>query len=125
MNNKLLSFPTITDTQYPFLIPSLIILGALLVVAVVIFLVIKLRSKKANKSIDNNEWFVALGEKENIKEVSGVGSRLTLVLVDKEKIDREKLKSLGVSSVLTMSNKVTLVIEGQAEKILENLKKDL
>ena len=98
---------------------------ALLVVAVVIFLVIKLRSKKANKSIDNNEWFVALGEKENIKEVSGVGSRLTLVLVDKEKIDREKLKSLGVSSVLTMSNKVTLVIEGQAEKILENLKKDL
>ena len=31
--------------------------------------------------------------------------------------DLPRLKELGVSSILVMSNKVTLVIEGQAEKV--------
>ena len=75
--------------------------------------------------MNNDEWFVALGGKENVKEINAVGSRLSLVLIDKEKVDREKLKTLGVSSVVSMSNKVTLVIEGKAEKIAETLKSSL
>ena len=103
----------------------LVVLDALLLLFV-IFMVIRHHVTKSPKvKVDNNEWFIALGGKENVKEISAVGSRLSLNLLDKEKIDREKLKTLGVSSVVVMSNKVTLVIEGKAEKIAETLKQSL
>ena len=70
---------------------------------------------------DLNEQY----EKGNIKEIKAIGSRLNLVLLDKEKINRGRLKELGVTSILVMSNKVTLVIEGQAEKIASSIQKDL
>ena len=103
----------------------LIIVGcALLVSAAVVLLVVKLRKKKAN-SFSSNDWLIALGDKDNIKEVMATGSRLSVVLFDKEKIDREKLKELGVSSVLVMSNKVTLVIEDKAESVAASIQKEL
>ena len=103
----------------------LIIVGALLLVsAVVVLLVAKLRKKKTN-SFSGNDWLIALGDKDNIKEVMATGSRLSVVLFDKEKIDREKLKELGVSSVLVMSNKVTLVIEDKAELVATSIQKEL
>ena len=57
--------------------------------------------------------------------MTAIGSRLSVSLLDKEKIDREKLKELGVSSVLVMSNKVTLVIEDKAEQVAASIQKDL
>ena len=90
-----------------------------------IALIIVLNRKKKNPKVVDTDWFLALGGKENIKEATAVGSRLNLNLVNKENIDREKLKELGVSSVLTMSNKVTLVIEGQAEKIAQVINNSL
>lgn len=101
------------------------VLDAVLV-AFVLFMVIRYLVKKSPKvKVNNDDWFNALGGKENVKEISAVGSRLSLNLLDKEAIDREKLKTLGVSSVVSMSNKVTLVIEGKAEQIAETLKQSL
>ena len=101
------------------------VLDAVLV-AFVLFMVIRHLVKKSPRvKVNNNDWFNALGGKENVKEISAVGSRLSLNLLDKEAIDREKLKTLGVSSVVSMSNKVTLVIEGKAEQIAETLKQSL
>ena len=103
----------------------------LIVMAVVFFLaalgilIYLIVSKKKENKENGGVWLLALGNKENVKEVSAVGSRLTVNLEDKEKIDRVKLKELGVSSVLVMSNKVTLVIEGKAEMIANMIKKDL
>ena len=57
--------------------------------------------------------------------MTAIGSRLSLKLENNELINKDKLKELGVSSVLVMSNKVTLVIEGQAEKVAEIIKKEL
>ena len=100
--------------------------GIALVIIVAIILVVALVNVRRGKAtINNSDWLIALGDKENIKEVTATGSRLSLVLVDKEKIDREKLKQLGVSSVLVMSNKVTLVIEDKAEQIATSIQKDL
>lgn len=93
----------------------------LFIVVVIVFN--KVRKPKVR--VNNDEWLIALGGKENIKEVNATGSRLALTLNDKDNIDREKLKTLGVSSVLVMSNKVTLVIEGKAEQIAESLKQSL
>ena len=113
-----------TDVNPQIVIWVSIIDGLLLLL--VIAMVIRFHLNKSPKvKVDNNEWFLALGGKENVKEINAVGSRLSLSLVDKEVIDREKLKTLGVSSVVAMSSKVTLVIEGKAEKIAETLKQSL
>jgi phosphotransferase system IIB component len=123
--NNVFNLPLSTVDINPNLIIGLVIVNALMLLLVII-MVIRFHVQKSPKvKVDNNEWLIALGGKENIKEINAVGSRLSLNLNDKEAIDREKLKTLGVSSVVSMSNKVTLVIEGKAEKIAESLKQSL
>ena len=117
--------PTILANTNDNLILILIIIGGVLLLTAAIVLTIVFTNKKKAQKFDHNVWLSALGEKENIKELTAIGSRLTVNLVDKEKIDREKLKELGVSSVLVMSNKVILVIEGKAEAVCEAIQKAL
>ena len=119
------NLPLLTDTNNTALIIWLVVFDVVLIAFVVLMVVRNSINKSPKARVDNNEWFDALGGKENIKEINATGSRLSLSLVDKEKINREKLKTLGVSSVVTMSNKVTLVIESKAEKIAEILKGSL
>ena len=119
------NLPLLTDTNNTTLIIWLAVVDALLLL-VVAAMFIRYKVKNSPKAkVNNDEWLNALGGKENIKEINAVGSRLSLNLENKEAIDREKLKTLGVSSVVAMSNKVTLVIEGKAEKIAETLKQSL
>ena len=124
MNNAF-NLPLLTSEINNTLVICLIALDAVLLFLVVIMVILHFVKKSPKQKVNNNEWFVALGGKENIKEINATGSRLSLVLNDKESIDREKLKQLGVSSVVTMSNKVTLVIESKAEMIAEKLKSSL
>ena len=120
---SLFNLPLLTEVNpLPFI---LIGSGVLIVIVVVIVLIFLLKGKKKKTSFNGDAWTNALGSKENIKEVTAIGSRLSVSLLDKEKIDREKLKELGVSSVLVMSNKVTLVIENQAEQIANSIKNNL
>lgn len=124
--NNLFNLPILTIDNQMLLIILFIVVGLVAIIGIVLLVYFLVHRKKGQKVIiDNNVWFLALGNKENIKEISGVGSRLSVKLVDKDKIDREKLKELGVSSVLVMSNKVTLVVEGQAEKLSEVLNANL
>ena len=85
------------------------------------------KNKKVEKKgvNDINEWINALGTKENIVEVNAIGSRLSIKLKDKEKINREELTRLGVKSIVMMSDKVTLVSELDNQKIMEEIKKGL
>ena len=112
------------DTNIPLII-GLASGGVVLIVTMILLLYFFVFKKKNKKSIDNNAWFVALGEKDNIKEVKGIGSRLTVVLLDQTKADKEQLKALGVSNIIAMSNKMTLVIEGEAERIANLLNNSL
>ena len=122
---KAFNLPLISTDVNPNIIIWLAVLDALLLLVVTIMVVRFHVTKSPKVRVNNDEWFVALGGKENVKEINAVGSRLSLNLGNKDAIDREKLKTLGVSSVVTMSNKVTLVIEGKAEKIAETLKQSL
>ncbi len=93
---------------------------AVIVIVLVIILLVNRNRKKDNKAIDNtanDDWLEALGGKENILEVSATGSRLTVKLQDINKHDKEKLKQLGVSNIVTMSDKLVLVVEDKAELI--------
>lgn len=116
--------PVFADIKpLPIILIVMAVVFFLAALGIVIYLIVD--NKKSKKPLDGSAWLLALGNKENIKEVTANGSRLSVVLVNKEIIDREKLKELGVSSVLTMSNKITLVIEGKAGKIASTIKKGL
>ena len=99
----------------------LIVFAALCLVGAAIIVIYMVKSGKKEKTINNETWLLALGGKENVSSIKGVGSRLSVVVNDKEKLDRQKLKELGVSSILTMSDKLVLVIEGKAENIAKKL----
>ena len=122
--NYLATLPLLANEIKPLAI-ILIVMAVVFFLAALGILIYLIVSKKKENEANGSVWLLALGNKENVKEVSAVGSRLTVNVEDKEKIDRTKLKDLGVSSILVMSNKITLVIEGKAEKIAALIKKDL
>ena len=116
-----MKFNLLNNTTLPMYAVVLIVAGCLVLVAILVFLVIFFGKRKKNPIVDESAWLNALGGKDNINSVSAIGSRINLSLKDKEKIDREKLTSLGVNSVLVMSNKVTLVIPNNAVDIAETI----
>jgi len=116
-----MKFDLLNSSTFPPYAVALIVVGCLLIVAILVFLVIFFGKRKKNSFVDESAWLSALGGKENIVSVSAIGSRINLSLKDKEKIDRVKLTNLGVNSVLTMSNKVTLVIANNAVDIAETI----
>ena len=65
-----------------------------------------------------------MGGRANIVEASAVGSRLSVKLVDKSLLDKERIKELGINNILEMSGKIILVVENNAEHILEELNKN-
>lgn len=102
---------------------------AVIIAAVVIIILIRnkksYKGKNDNLQVSTNEWLEALGGKDNIIELSAVGSRLNVMLNNKDLMNREKLTGLGVSNIMIMANKVILVIEDKAEKIASKIESDL
>ncbi|MDY4849098.1 MAG: PTS transporter subunit EIIB [Bacilli bacterium] len=99
----------------------------LIVITIIIFIVISIRFKNKNKlsnyKVDHSLWLEALGDKENIVSIEATMSRLTIIVNDQEKVDKEKLKTLGVSNIITMSNKIILVVENKAQEIKSELER--
>ena len=117
--------PLLTQsTQLPWYIIALFALTAVLIIALIIVLIIFFKKGKATK-IDNSLWFDNLGGKDNIVSVNQVGSRINLSLKDKDIINKDSLKELGVKSILVMSNKVTLVVESNADNIAKAINEAL
>lgn len=119
-----MQYPLLDKTNTPLAIALYVVGGVLLLAAIGIVIYMVVSSKKAAKG-NGAIWLEALGGKDNIEDVSGVGSRVSLVLKDKEIINRDQLKTLGVSSVLTMANKIILVIEDKAQSVADKIRKEL
>jgi len=107
-----------------------ICLGIVLVILLVIFFLFILpliKQKKIDESQQpkGREWLNALGGTDNIIGLSSSRSRLSVELKDSSLIDQEKLKSMGASSIITMSQKIILVIDNQADKIKKTIEKYL
>lgn len=111
------------------LIILFIIIGAVValgLIVLVIFLVNKSRkkSKKLSQAKQDEMLIEGLGGENNIESiVSVVGSRLSVKLFDAELLKRDLLKEAGITSVIVMSNKVTLVIENRAKELSRSLEK--
>ena len=99
----------------------------IIVIVLSIFLIASLLKKKSlNKqsqinNIDNDEVLIALGGKDNIIEHFVNGSRLSLILKNYDVVNIEKLNELGFPSVIKMSNKITLVYEGDLESLAKRI----
>lgn len=108
------------------LIIGLIILGIIIVVAVV--LLIRNKTKSNNKKASNdlfNQIMEGLGGIANINSLEAKMSRLNVSLKDDSLLNIESLKSSGVSRVIKMSNKITLLIGNVASEIEEQFKKEI
>ena len=109
--------PLLTDnTQLPGWLIALFVVTGILIIATIVVIIIFLKKRK-NVKVDDSLWIMNLGGKDNVESVNQVGSRINLVLKDKEVINKDNLKELGVKSILVMSNKVTLVVDTNAEDI--------
>ena len=109
--------PVIFDSFTNYL-PIIIGAGALVLFTLVFVLTYKLTRKKlSKKQPDNfNILLEALGGKGNIISVTNSRSRITLKLQDSSLINREKLTEAGVVSVISMSEKISLVFNEDASK---------
>lgn len=104
-----------------FLIIAIVI--ALIIALIIAFIIIN--NVKKNKFLKqrnaaNNELIDYLGGIDNIIKANAMGSRLSLVLDNYDLVNEEKIKELGVSTIIRMSNKITLVI-GEDAKDIESL----
>ena len=78
--------------------------------------------KKPEQKVMKNEAVLsALGGAANILEHSLNGSRVILVLNNYDVVNAEALKELGVSSIVKMTNKITLVVKGDASSFYKSL----
>lgn len=97
---------------------------AVVVLATVIILIFvsqKHKGTKGNKinkvsSFDSNDVIKALGDKDNIVSVNLTGSRISVELKDVNKADETTLKNNSVKSIIKMSNKITLLVEGDSKE---------
>ena len=102
---------------------SLAVAAVIVIILAAVFIPIFLRRSKnkgassSKRLIDASAYITALGGTENIVSHSLVRSRIVLQLVDYEKVDKEKLKEAGVDGFIMMSDKLTLVIKGDADKV--------
>lgn len=102
-----------------------IALVAVILITVVLILLLGRKNKKVDtpQIAEKSRWVEALGGSENIISSEAYGSRLALQLVDKEKMNKDALKELGVTNFIEMSNKITLLLEDKAELVKKELDK--
>ena len=93
----------------------------ILVLLLVVLIVVLVKRKKGDSTphhrIVASEYIEALGGLDNILSHSLVRSRIVLVLKDYDLVNKEKLKEAGVDGFIMMSDKLTLVIKGDADKV--------
>ncbi len=92
----------------------------LLILAIALIISLSKRKKLGNapkRVIVASAYIDALGGADNIISHSLVRSRIVLTLKDYDLVDKERLKEAGVDGFIMMSEKLTLVIKGDAEAV--------
>lgn len=100
-------------------------LVGVIVIVVVLILIFGIKKKDDKPVIaQKSEWVDALGGSGNIISSEAYGSRLAVKLQDKSLMNKDKLKELGVTSFIEMSDKITLLLEDKAELVKAELDKE-
>lgn len=104
---------------------TLIVVGIIVALLIALFVVVYIKTSRAKKIINNEKEVekkanslasevVDTIKKENIKEVSFQGSRVSIVFLNKEQIDKERLEKLNLQYML-MNDKIIIMIGSKAE----------
>lgn len=94
----------------------------IIITLVIIFLTGRKKSRSNRQfDFDADAFIKALGGLENFTNVEAKGSRLSVAIKDKNLLNEENLKKNGVLSLIKMSNKVVLVVDGSAEKFKQKI----
>lgn len=88
----------------------------IVVLAIVAFIIrltktIKLNRKGKKAPLVSDDLLLAYGGKENIQAVSKEMTRLTVEVIDLEKVNPDAIKELGAKNVLIMGNQVKSTYE--------------
>ena len=81
----------------------------------------KKESSNRQFTFNADAFIKALGGQDNFTNAEAKGSRLSLTIKDKNLLNEENLKKNGVLSLIKMSNKVVLVVDGSAEKFKQKI----
>ena len=104
---------------------TLIVVGIIVALLIALFVVVYIKTSRAKKIINNEKEVekkanslasevVDTIKKENIKDVSFQGSRVSIVFLNKEQIDKERLEKLNLQYML-MNDKIIIMIGSKAE----------
>ncbi|WP_031488905.1 PTS transporter subunit EIIB [Ureaplasma canigenitalium] len=74
---------------------------------------------------DINDFYSYVGMKDNILDVDATINTLKLQVKDKELINKDNLKKLGVKGILSNGQQISLVIGDFSLKLKEIIKKDI
>lgn len=77
------------------------------------------QSLKTKSGLDITKLIGLLGDKENIKEVSSNGSKLSVVLNSTANVQVDSIKQLGASGIVQNQNKL-IIIFGKMSQVIEN-----
>lgn len=102
------------------------VVGLIIVVLLLCFFLSKKNGKKEPSKIRGNksEYIDSFGGNDNLVDYKLIGSRIEVHLKDYSKLDKEKLKSAGVDGFILMSNKLTLVLKGDAKEVYKKIFND-
>lgn len=100
--------------------------GLIIVALLLCFFLSKKNGKKEPSKIRGNksEYIDSFGGSDNLVDYKLIGSRIEVHLKDYSKLDKEKLKSAGVDGFILMSNKLTLVLKGDAKEVYKKIFND-
>ncbi len=82
--------------------------------------------RKADQKMEESASHLSLlfGGKENIKEISSRGSRVSLQVIDMDKIDKDAITK-ELDSVMFMGNKIVFVIGSKSEEFEKLLNENI
>ena len=102
------------------------VVGLIIVVLLLCFFLSKKNGKKEPSKIRGNKskYIDSFGGNDNLVDYKLIGSRIEVHLKDYSKLDKEKLKSAGVDGFILMSNKLTLVLKGDAKEVYKKIFND-
>ena len=76
------------------------------------------RHKQVEKrQVDANQFYLALGGEDNVKNLTLNGSRLSVELVDLDSYNLDKLKELGVVRLIKMKTKIVLLVDSSFKSL--------
>lgn len=117
-------FLTVSEFFYKYGIYIAIAI-VVIMIAIVAFLLIRNKAKKDTKQDDEiyESIIKGLGGEDNILTMEAKMSRLNLTLKDDTLLQADFLKEKGVSRIIKMSSKITLLLGNKAEEIEQRFNK--